>query len=177
MSITEEAQDPHDVHETSSSEEREETHHRAVSYTYRSYRRVRISLASLWKTLCLGSSKSLCWQHCLSANHRRRKDFLKLPDWQQRLLPDYLDLLSDLDGAIIRNQALLNLVADSSDGFLFDSDLHDQGREEEKRDGSNGALAPDADYDKVKSTLRQLVRDWSQEVHFPSFRTLMSSCL
>lgn len=99
---------------------------------------------------------SFVLQHELSANNRRRRDFLALPSWQQRLLPDYLDLLSEIDGAVIRQQELLDAIASSaSHGFLMDGQAVTSTAQE---------LGRGADYDKVKSCIRQLVRDWSDEV-------------
>lgn len=81
---------------------------------------------------------------------------MALANWQQRLLPDYLDLLSEIDAAIIRQQGLLDAIAESAaDGFLIESNA---------RSNKNQDLAHDAEYDKVKSCIRQLVRDWSDEV-------------
>lgn len=99
-------------------------------------------------------------QHGLSGNHRRRKDFVALPEWQQRLLPDYLDLLAELDARFITNQALLDTIAGFAERAFFDDvpgDLCETG---------SNQLASEADYEKVKSCLRQLVREWSRQVRY-----------
>jgi carnosine N-methyltransferase len=89
----------------------------------------------------------------------KRKDFLKLPNWQQALLPDYLDLLSSIDAKIIRNSAFLQDATAEAMSFL------EGGGSETSSQASTSKLPIiEGDQDRLRSTIRQMVREWSAEV-------------
>ncbi|KAK4056676.1 hypothetical protein OIO90_002228 [Microbotryomycetes sp. JL221] len=88
-------------------------------------------------------------QHSMSANRRRRSDYYALRDDHQALLPGYTDLLNDVDDALLVNHALVRAMADQTP---FPP----------SPDAALSSPAPtEAEHERLRSTLRQCVRDWS----------------
>ncbi|KAG8991336.1 hypothetical protein FRB90_001390 [Tulasnella sp. 427] len=136
----------------------------------------------------------------LSANNRRRKDFLRVPRKNQELLEQvgWKKRLEEVDEKIAANQAFLNLLVDHPDIFSYedqdDQDHHSHGHESHGSHGGHSHSGhgghshshgqhdshghgrnrrgkgkkkedkpTDFDMDKVRSSLKQFVRDWSEE--------------
>ncbi|KAF9531199.1 N2227-like protein-domain-containing protein [Crepidotus variabilis] len=129
-------------------------------------------------------------RYSLSANNRRRKDIYTLPRRDQELLDGlgYKQKLDAVDKAILVNAEFLAQIVEDTD--LFQGD--DQGEEQiqipphhdthstnqdrshsyshDLKHGSHGKgniqkkyKPTDFDFDKLRSTLKQFVRDWSSE--------------
>lgn len=92
--------------------------------------------------------------YCLSANQVRRKHFYSLSGSQRALLPDYAKRLNDVDEAIQHNASVLQAII--ADADMFGIDIPDKEHMPLRR-------ATDHDMDKLRSTIKQFVRDWSQE--------------
>ncbi|GAA6038143.1 hypothetical protein JCM8097_005756 [Rhodosporidiobolus ruineniae] len=89
-------------------------------------------------------------QAALSANQRRRADYFNLPQLHRDLLPGYIDLLRDVDERI---QVNAQFVAKCIENNPFPP----------PEDAALDAPAPtEADHERLRSTLRQCVRDWSE---------------
>lgn len=94
-------------------------------------------------------------QSAFAANQRRRADFFSLPERQRNLLPGYTALLREVDQAIRVNQSFLDKVTAVS---VFGDDYN-------ARAAALSANPPSqSDHEKLRSTLRQIVRDWTEEV-------------
>ncbi|PPQ79034.1 hypothetical protein CVT25_002343 [Psilocybe cyanescens] len=129
-------------------------------------------------------------QFTLSANNRRRKDVYTLPKADQDLLESlgYKHKLDAVDKAIIANADFLHQMVDDPRIFGHDIDeddhsgsmTHSHSHDPESSQSHShshshsghslsGGGAPkkhrptEADMDKLRSTLKQLVRDWSEE--------------
>jgi len=115
-------------------------------------------------------------KHALSANNRRRKDFFALPAAHQKLLPDYADLLTSIDDCILVNAKLLAEVVSEARSFLGFNFEHNTTNSlpishEPTKSKSNPPDAHsvssrpsgEADQERLWSTIRQIVRDWSEE--------------
>ncbi|KAA1118177.1 hypothetical protein PGT21_032974 [Puccinia graminis f. sp. tritici] len=92
-------------------------------------------------------------RYSLAINNRRRKDFYRLPLRDQSLLEEYPSKLNEVDDRIRRN-------ADTLDQIVFKVELAERETVyplEPEHQPRVSAL----DAEKVRSTLRQLVRDWS----------------
>jgi len=122
-----------------STEENEESHYRRVIEAFDQYRR-----------------------YSLATNNRRRKDLHRLPLEDQSLLREYPAKLAEVDDRIRRN-------ADVLDEIVFKAELAGLGPSSAldphlQLEHASDHLAPRVsalDAEKVRSTLRQLVRDWS----------------
>ncbi|KAJ3099775.1 Chromodomain-helicase-DNA-binding protein 1-like [Phlyctochytrium planicorne] len=95
-------------------------------------------------------------QHALQMNEKRRRDFEKIPERHRNMVPEYHRRLAMVDQRILTNA-----------GFL-ESLLEGQGNPDVPVYGVDGKpLNPEpvmeSDMDKVRSTLKQFVRDWSAE--------------
>uniref|UniRef100_A0A8C6XF88 Carnosine N-methyltransferase 1 n=1 Tax=Naja naja TaxID=35670 RepID=A0A8C6XF88_NAJNA len=86
---------------------------------------------------------------------RAERQFRTLPTLQQKLLPQFLPHLDKIRKCVDHNQAILqSIVNDCTQMF-----------ENREYDGDgNGKITPAStfDMDKLKSTLKQFVRDWSE---------------
>ncbi|KAF7304952.1 N2227 domain-containing protein [Mycena kentingensis (nom. inval.)] len=130
-------------------------------------------------------------QYQLSANNRRRKDLYTLPKPDQDILSKigYREKLDAVDDAIAKNSDFLGLVVADPEIFGPDGEPtegeeqptsehshahshgHDHGHAYEHGhshshggQSKRGRYKPtDFDMDKLRSTLKQLVRDWSAE--------------
>ncbi|KAF4612945.1 hypothetical protein D9613_010831 [Agrocybe pediades] len=126
-------------------------------------------------------------QYTLSANNRRRKDIYTLPKADQDLLDalGYKKKLDEVDGYILKNADFLDKIV--SDPAIFGHSLddgdeaatdhshshsHGHSHETASHSHSHSHAAPQAqrrkrptesDMDKLRSTMKQLVRDWSEE--------------
>ncbi|BGO99784.1 hypothetical protein NBRC10513v2_004011 [Rhodotorula toruloides] len=86
----------------------------------------------------------------LSSNQRRRADFYALPKRHRDLLPDYNSLLREVDEKLQVNAELVQRMIEANP---FPP----------PEDAALDAPAPtDADHERLRSTLRQCVRDWSE---------------
>ncbi|GAA5825913.1 hypothetical protein JCM5353_004551 [Sporobolomyces roseus] len=89
-------------------------------------------------------------QQALSANQRRRADYYALPQKHRDLLPDYNDLLTQVDEKLEVNAEFVQKLIDANP---FPP----------PEDASYSARAPsEADHERLRSTLRQCARDWSE---------------
>ncbi|KAL0083549.1 N2227-like protein-domain-containing protein [Phycomyces blakesleeanus] len=85
-------------------------------------------------------------RHALNHNHRRRHDFMALAEHHKKLIPQVLDKINLVDEKIHANSHFLSLMIDGSDTpIVIDS----------------SAPPVSAEMDKVRSTLKQFVRDWA----------------
>ncbi|KAF8965818.1 N2227-like protein-domain-containing protein [Flammula alnicola] len=135
----------------------------------------------------IGTFKSYA-QYTLSSNNRRRKDVYTLPKADQQLLDGlgYKQKLDAVDKAILVNADFLEEIV--SDPKIFGHEIeeddvemgseqlsqpthsHDSGASRVASYSLLGGPVPDKkhrptefDMDKLRSTLKQLVRDWSEE--------------
>ncbi|KAF8879826.1 N2227-like protein-domain-containing protein [Infundibulicybe gibba] len=104
-------------------------------------------------------------QNSLAANNRRRKDIYALPKADQDLLEKlgYKQKLDDVDNAIVANSDFLSQIV--ADPEIFGHDLGSED-EQDANDGTPDSQITEAtkfDMDKLRSTLKQFVRDWSEE--------------
>ncbi|KAF5325336.1 hypothetical protein D9619_010108 [Psilocybe cf. subviscida] len=127
-------------------------------------------------------------QWTLSANNRRRKDIYTLPRADQELLDavGYKQKLEEVDKAIQVNADFLHQIVDDPNIFVRDPSEDEQdaphghgGHSHSHEHGSshshshshshgnalrrNQDKPTEMDMDKLRSTLKQLVRDWSDE--------------
>ena len=95
--------------------------------------------------------------HCMAIHNRLLRDFEALSSEHRRLLPDYAGKLQTLRQAAEANARFLRTA-------VGEVDLFGHGGEEEEEEGAGKPVQPSPDnVDKVHSTLRQFVRDWSDE--------------
>ncbi|KAG4108714.1 N2227-domain-containing protein [Neocallimastix lanati (nom. inval.)] len=85
-------------------------------------------------------------------NNRKKKDYKRLPENHKELFPNIMKKLDTIDELIKVNYNFIKLMI--QDYVPYDSDPYKifQGRS-----------VKSSDIDKVKSTLKQFVRDWSEE--------------
>ncbi|KAK0199327.1 N2227-like protein-domain-containing protein [Desarmillaria ectypa] len=132
-------------------------------------------------------------QYSLTANNRRRRDLFTLPKADQDLLASlgYKEKLNLVDDAILANAAFLNQIVANSEIFGHDVDdedgsvestepvghshphytEHAHSHSHSRSHGSHNGFRSkpkqykpsDFDMDKLRSTLKQFVRDWSEE--------------
>ncbi|ORY89407.1 N2227-like protein-domain-containing protein [Leucosporidium creatinivorum] len=89
-------------------------------------------------------------RQALSANQRRRGDFYSLPAEHRALLPGYSDLLNMVDERLVVNEVLVKAMVEQN---VFPP----------SEDAALRAKAPsEAEHERLRSTLRQCVRDWSE---------------
>ncbi|GAA6001344.1 hypothetical protein JCM10207_006617 [Rhodosporidiobolus poonsookiae] len=89
-------------------------------------------------------------QQSLAANQRRRADYWALSKEHRDLLPDYNQLLAQVDEKLEENAAFVQRMIDVNP---FPP----------PEDAALDAPAPtEADHERLRSTLRQCVRDWSE---------------
>jgi carnosine N-methyltransferase len=87
-------------------------------------------------------------------NHLRVQNYYSLPASQRTLLPNFLQRLEGIDQAVEVNALLAKRIARLGEEMYLGG--------QEVRMG--GPLVPrQRDMDKARSTLRQFVRDWSEE--------------
>ncbi|CAJ0759840.1 21665_t:CDS:2 [Entrophospora sp. SA101] len=117
------------------------------------------------------NSFALYKSNALSANNRRRIDYINLPEQHKLLVPGFLDRLNEIDKSIsINNQLLKKILAD---GNLFvneenNNDSQNLSTKAEKEDGEEGVEESNLpiteyDMDRVRSTIKQFVREWASE--------------
>ncbi|KAK0447258.1 N2227-like protein-domain-containing protein [Armillaria borealis] len=132
-------------------------------------------------------------QYSLTANNRRRRDLFTLPKADQDLLASlgYKEKLNLVDDAILANAAFLNQIVANPEIFGHDVDdedgaveslepvghshshdtehahSHSHSHSHGSHSGFHSNPKPykpsDFDMDKLRSTLKQFVRDWSEE--------------
>ncbi|KAJ3112406.1 hypothetical protein HDU96_004585 [Phlyctochytrium bullatum] len=95
-------------------------------------------------------------QHALGMNDKRRRDFAAIPEAHRKLVPEYGRRLAMVDQRILKNAEFVDMM------------LEGQGDPEVPIMGPDGKhIEPEpvmeSDMDKVRSTLKQFVRDWSVE--------------
>ncbi|KAI8073723.1 N2227-domain-containing protein, partial [Thamnidium elegans] len=92
-------------------------------------------------------------RHAQTHNHRRRRDYHSLAQHHKDLIPGYLEKINRVDQCIEENMIMLGNIVKNASDFLGNQSVM----------MSEPPIVPAADMDKVKSTLRQFVRDWSKE--------------
>ncbi|XP_066473888.1 carnosine N-methyltransferase [Tiliqua scincoides] len=87
--------------------------------------------------------------------NRTERQFRSLPASQQKLLPQFLPHLDKIRQCIDHNQGILKTIVNDC-SHMFENKEYD--------DDGNGKITPAStfDMDKLKSTLKQFVRDWSE---------------
>ncbi|GAA5940830.1 uncharacterized protein JCM15063_000892 [Sporobolomyces koalae] len=89
-------------------------------------------------------------QQALSANQRRRADYYALPPKHRDLLPEYNALLKEVDEKLEVNAEFVRKLIEANP---FPP----------PEDAAHSARAPtEADHERLRSTLRQCARDWSE---------------
>ncbi|KAI8993126.1 N2227-like protein-domain-containing protein [Pilobolus umbonatus] len=104
-------------------------------------------------------------RHALNHNHRRRRDYMALSEHHKQLIPTYLNKLSRVDQCIETNRIMLREIMKSASVFL-DQDpttIVKEGLSSMQTQGNKKPPVSAMDMDKVRSTLKQFVRDWSKE--------------
>ncbi|CAG8698584.1 30751_t:CDS:10 [Gigaspora margarita] len=101
--------------------------------------------------------------YALSANNRRRKDYYALSERHRAFIPSYLEILSKVDQAIIKNHLVLKQIL--ADSRLFTRDDKDSfcPNFQYEKDSSTHSQITDFDMDKLRSTIKQFVREWAAE--------------
>ncbi|CAG8485634.1 2063_t:CDS:10 [Ambispora gerdemannii] len=111
--------------------------------------------------------------YALSSNNRRRTDYHSLPERHKALLPDYLEKLNRVDQAIIKNYEVVKKIL--TDDRLFverekseysanvESGTSAFDENNEMSSVSPSSQITDFDMDKLRSTIKQFVRDWAEE--------------
>ena len=89
-----------------------------------------------------------------SANQLRRTDYISLPAAHKALLPRYLQKLEEVDDAIQLNANLVESMMERGSAAF----LGEPWNRALRRTPSSG------DMEKVRSTVKQIIRDWSHEV-------------
>ncbi|CAG8544525.1 132_t:CDS:10 [Paraglomus occultum] len=106
---------------------------------------------------------SLYKTSALMANNRRRKDYHALTERHKNLIPNYLNHLNTIDRAIVKNYAVVKQIM--SNGQMFsdgkDSSVLHAHANEQTEDIQDEIT--EYDFDKLRSTIKQFVRDWSIE--------------
>ncbi|GAA5874463.1 hypothetical protein JCM16303_005861 [Sporobolomyces ruberrimus] len=89
-------------------------------------------------------------QQALSANQRRRADYYALPPRHRGLLPYFNQLLNEVDEKLEVNAEFVRELIDANPFPPLE-------------DAAHSARAPtEADHERLRSTLRQCARDWSE---------------
>lgn len=89
-----------------------------------------------------------------SANQLRRTDYISLSQRHKSLLPDYLQKLEEADDAIELNSVLVEAMLFSGSEALLG----------EKWSKTMSVSPGSGDLEKVRAAVKQVVRDWSDEV-------------
>ncbi|CAO3684727.1 unnamed protein product [Umbelopsis ramanniana] len=97
-------------------------------------------------------------RHSLIMNNCRRHDYNLIPQHHKQLLPQYLQKVDEVDKLIEENALVLKEIVKASGIF---SETEVQASIMNNR-GKKPPVSP-SDMDKVRSTLKQFVRDWSKE--------------
>jgi hypothetical protein len=105
----------------------------------------------LLKTL---SSFAIYGPSLYSANQLRRTDYISLRASHKTLLPDYLEQLEEVDEAIALNTQVVNLMLQTGSQALLGEAWHKQ----------LSVTPASGDLEKIRGTVKQIVRDWSREV-------------
>ncbi|KAI7902947.1 N2227-like protein-domain-containing protein [Cokeromyces recurvatus] len=99
-------------------------------------------------------------RHSLNHNHKKRRDYLALPEHHKQLIPNYLQKVNEVDVCIEQNMIFLREIVKSATMFV-DAPLTSIQNTQQQLNG-RPPVSP-MDMDKVRSTLKQFVRDWSKE--------------
>ncbi|KAI8365391.1 N2227-like protein-domain-containing protein [Radiomyces spectabilis] len=100
-------------------------------------------------------------RHALNHNHRKRHDFMALPEQHKKIIPDVLKKINKVDECIETNMVMLREIVRGANMFM-DEDPIALMAEGYKVQGNKPPVSP-MDMDKVRSTLKQFVRDWAKE--------------
>ncbi|CAG8551867.1 30402_t:CDS:10 [Racocetra persica] len=139
-SVSVSVSDSNNVNNVDQDAEQEEKHFRKVLNTFALYK-----------------------SYALSANNRRRTDYYALSERHRALIPSYLEVLSKVDQAIIKNHLVLKqILADSRLFSREDKDSFHPNLQCDK-DSSTQFQITDFDMDKLRSTIKQFVREWAAE--------------
>ena len=97
-------------------------------------------------------------KHSINTIHRREEYLNKIPIEHQKLLRKhgYQDTLDDLKQAVEKNNEIVNHVLLDVDG-MFENVLH----KKDPKEVDPRVRPTPVDMDKVQSTIKQIVRDWS----------------
>ncbi|KAG0144989.1 hypothetical protein CROQUDRAFT_659304 [Cronartium quercuum f. sp. fusiforme G11] len=101
----------------------------------------------------------------LTENNRRRKDFYRIPVSDQRLLPKYIEKLNEVDDRIRRNADVMDEIVFRAQEVGIGPSIINTSNDnlnEDQKDHTKTGYVSSIDASKVKSTLRQFVRDWSK---------------
>ncbi|KAI8356122.1 N2227-like protein-domain-containing protein [Choanephora cucurbitarum] len=104
-------------------------------------------------------------RYALNHNHRRRRDYHALPEHHKKLIPHYLEKLDNVDHRIEQNMHFIRHIVKSASMFLEGQDpmMAVAQQQQQQQQQTNKPPVTPMDMDKVKSTLKQFVRDWSAE--------------
>lgn len=91
-----------------------------------------------------------------SANQLRRTDYISLKQAHKDLLPQYLARLEEVDDAIALNAKLVDAMLQSGAQALLGETWSKQ----------LSVVPAQGDLEKIRGTVKQIVRDWSIEVSF-----------
>ncbi|KAI8979511.1 N2227-like protein-domain-containing protein [Mycotypha africana] len=101
-------------------------------------------------------------RHALNHNHRRRRDYYALPEHHKKLIPDYLEKLQQVDLCIEKNMDFIRDIVKSSSMFLDAPLAQQQEKLKSHQQSHQKPPVSPMDMDKVRSTLKQFVRDWAK---------------
>jgi len=97
-------------------------------------------------------------RHSLIMNNRRRHDYTLIPQQHKELIPHYLEKVNQVDKLIEENAMVLREIVKGS-GLFSDSEV----QASVMKTRSQKPPVSASDMDKVRSTLKQFVRDWAKE--------------
>ncbi|CAO3652071.1 unnamed protein product [Cunninghamella echinulata] len=98
--------------------------------------------------------------HGLNHNHKKRRNFLALPEHHKKVIPDTLEKINTVDKLIEINAQFFRDIVKYAD--LFSANDMTDFLQQAKKKGEQPPVKP-SDMDKVRSTLKQCFRDWSTE--------------
>ncbi|XP_033624920.1 carnosine N-methyltransferase-like [Asterias rubens] len=94
--------------------------------------------------------------------HQKRKDFEALPLRHQLLLPRFVDHLSDVQHCVEHNNEIIKIIVENTDSMFVNRDDYNGPEKVSKRSKVNNGVGK-LDMEKVLTTVKQFVRDWSQD--------------
>lgn len=102
-------------------------------------------------------------RHALARNQRRRRDYMALPEHHKKLVADLPAKFDAVDHCVEENMKLLKDVVICAGAFMGLDPLALMAEQYRNQKDKQHPPASPMDMDKVRSTLKQFVRDWSAQ--------------
>ncbi|XP_064645722.1 carnosine N-methyltransferase-like [Lineus longissimus] len=94
--------------------------------------------------------------HAWKSVQDAEKNYRDLPERHKKLIPNFLENLDDIRLSIDHNNEIIKLIVQTTAGIFENADRHPE-------NGKITQAASEFDMDKVRTTLKQVVRDWSTD--------------